>query len=47
MLITNVLAIIYSFYFDYIISMSVRLFCQNSMYNCGIISVGQFPIHLL
>ena len=42
-LIPNVLDIIYSFYFDYIISMSIpfkgRLFCQNPMYNCGVIDV--------
>ena len=42
-LIPNVLDIIYSFYFDYIISRSIpfkgRLFCQNPMYNCGVIGV--------
>ena len=42
-LIPNVLDIIYSFYFDYIISMPVplkrHLFCQNLMYNCAVISV--------
>ena len=43
-LITNVLDIIYSFVFDYIISISVTLlrhyfFCQNPMYKCGVISV--------
>ena len=47
-LITNVLDIIYSFYFDYIISMSVpfkrRLFSQNSMYNCGVIGIESWTI---
>ena len=42
-LIPNVLDIIYSFCFDYIISMPVpfkrHLFCQNPMYNCGVIDV--------
>ena len=42
-LIVNVLDKIYSLYFDYIISMSVsfkiHLFCQNQMYNCGVIGV--------
>ena len=42
-LIPNFLDIIYSFYFDYIISMPVplkrHLFCQNLMYNCAVISV--------
>ena len=42
-LMMNALDIIYSFYFDYIISMPVpfkrHFFCQNPMYNCGVISV--------
>ena len=42
-LIPNVLDIVHSFYFDYIISMPMsfkrHLFCQNPMYNCGVISV--------
>ena len=42
-LITSVLDIIYSFIFDYIISMPVpfkrHLFCQNPMNNCGVINV--------
>ena len=44
-LIPNVLDIVYSFYVDYIISMSTpskrHLFCccQNPMYNCGVIGV--------
>ena len=42
-LIPNILDVIYSFYFDYIMSMSIpfkgRLFCQNPMYNCGVIGV--------
>ena len=42
-LIPNVLDIIYFFYFDNIISMSIpfkgRLFCQNPMYNCTVIGV--------
>ena len=42
-LIPNVLDVIYSFYFVYIMSMSIpfkgRLFCQNPMYNCGVIGV--------
>ena len=43
-LIPNILAIIYSFYLDYIISMSVpskiHHFCQNPMdWDCGIIGV--------
>ena len=42
-LITNILDTIYSFYFDYIIPMSVPfkkcLFCQNPMYNCGVIGI--------
>ena len=48
MLIPNVLDIIYSFYFDYIISRSIpfkgRLFCQNPMYNCGVIGVESWTI---
>ena len=39
----NVLDIIYSFYFEDIISMSTpfkgHLFCQSPMYNCGVIGV--------
>ena len=39
----NVLNIIYSSYFKYIISISIpfkgHLFCQNPMYNCGVIGV--------
>ena len=43
-LIPNVLDIIYSFYFGYIISMSIPFkrylfFFQNPMYNCGVIGV--------
>ena len=42
-LIPNVLDIVHSFYFDYIMSMSIpfkrHLLCQNPMYNCGVISV--------
>ena len=39
----SILDIIYSSYFDCIISMSIpfkeHLFCQNPMYNCGVICV--------
>ena len=42
-MIANVLDIIYSFSLDHIISMSVpferHLFCQNPMYDCGVIGV--------
>ena len=42
-LIPNVLYIIHSFYLDYIIPMVIafkrHLFCQNPIYNCGVIGV--------
>ena len=47
-MIPNVLDIIYSFYIDYIISMSIpfkgHIFCQNPMYNRGVIGVESLTI---
>ena len=51
--IPNVLDIICSFYFDYIISMSIpfktHIFCQNLMYILALsaLKVKQYPIYLL